>query len=131
MAAVLSTMYLYDKLGRKKMIIISILSGGLPFIITVFYQTFIAIAVQGKFFVIISAEAMYSSSVELFLKIRGEAMGFLNIFSRKGSAGSTFISKALSETQKSAPFFAIRIIGVGCLLPVVCTLRNKAPRAFA
>ena len=58
----------------------------------------------GKFFVTIRAEAMYSSSAELFLTIRGEAMGFLNIFSRKGSAGSTFISKALSETQKSATY---------------------------
>ena len=126
--AVLSAMYFPDKFGRKKTIIISLLSGSLACIIVSFYRQFIAIAVLGKFFVTISFCANYSWSAELFpTKIRGEAIGLFNTLSRIGSAGSPFISKTLAETHKSAPFLAMGIIGVVCffLLFVLPETKHK------
>ena len=113
--AVLSAMYFPDKFGRKKTIIVSLLSGSLACIIVAFYHQFVAIAVLGKFFVTISLCANYSWSAELFpTKLRGEAIGLFNTLSRIGSAGSPFISKTLAETHKSAPFLAMGIVGVVC-----------------
>ena len=82
----------------------------------------------GKFFVKISADAMYCLSEELSpANIRGEEIGLLNTFSRIGLAGSPFTSKTLAETHKFAPFLAMGIIGVVCfcLLFVLPETKHK------
>ena len=116
--------YLCQRVGRKKTVIISMLIASLFCIIVAFIPAEnegkiarITFGMIGKFCIGLSFGAIYVWSLEIYpTTIRANGMGFLQVASRVGAASAPWIAKGLLSLNRAAPFI---VMGASALIATI------------
>lgn len=114
----LSTIYLCEKIGRKKTTAGTMVLGSIACVTVAFIPSTgtariirVLLGILGKCFITISFSAIYTWSLEIYpTDIRAQGMGFLQIASRIGAASSPWIAKGLKSLHTAAPFLVMSIV---------------------
>ena len=110
-----TTMYLCNRIGRKKTVIISMLVASIFCAAVAFIQKEeegkvirVVCGMIGKLFIGISFAGIYVWAVELYpTTIRANAMGYLQVTSRIGAASAPWVATGLLSVHTAAPYLVM------------------------